>query len=347
MSPKRVYFIFSILLASIAWLALVLLVSRARPVAAAPDDAGCGDVVINEIKFKQDGSGNDPQGKEDEWVELYTTTDLPAGTVIKLDDMETGTGRFRITFTLSSQLEADKYIVVHANEQTESESPSAGAINVFEAGNSLHSPVLNNTGDNVVLYVNGAVCEEVHWANRRTDANNGPPSPAASIEYAYGSASNISAGESIQRDPNGTGTVFLQGDDSAFPAKTTIGENNNGDPTLVNLVSFTATIDDDSVTLNWETGAEIDNAGFNLYRADSASGPQVKINEQLLAARGNGMGAMYTYEDEEVSQGVYHYWLEDVDYAGGRTLHGPVQAVVGEASIPSERTVFLPIVTGR
>ena len=325
----------------------ILLASYAHLAVAAPDAAGCGDVVINEIKFKQDGSGTTPPWNEDEWVELYTTVELPAGTVIKLDDLESGTGRFQTEFTLAAAVPADKYIVVHANTQTESEEPTAGYLNIYEAGNPLTSPVLNNTGDNMVLYVSGTACEEVHWGSRGSNANNGPPSPAAAIEYAYGSASNVSAGESIQRNPNGTGTTFFQGDDAAFADRTTIGYNNNGDPTLVALVSFTATVHGDSVTLAWETGAEIDNAGFNLYRADSASGPQRRINGQLLAARGQGMGANYAYEDEAVAPNVYHYWLEDVDFTGMRTLHGPVQVRVEDADAENRRSLFLPIVSGQ
>lgn len=347
MSHKRIHRTHRLLLTLAIFVAAILLAGYARPAAAAPDDAVCGDVVINEIKFKQDGSGTTPVWNEDEWVELYTTVELPAGTVIKLDDMESNTGRFQTEFTLATAVPADKYIVVHANTQAESESPTAGYLNIYEAGNSLHSPVLNNTGDNIVLYVNSSACEEVHWGSRGSNANNGPPSPSAAIEYAYGSASNVSAGESIQRNPNGTGTVFLQGDDSAFPDKTTIGYNNNGPSTLVTLVSFTAVADGDKVTLAWETGAEIDNAGFNLYRADSDSSPQVRVNDQLLAARGQGMGASYAYEDGSLDQGSYFYWLEDVDFTGMRTLHGPVQVRVEDAGAGNQRSLFLPIVSGQ
>lgn len=112
--------------------------------------------------------------------------------------------------------------------------------------------------------------------------------------------------------------------------------------TLVDLVSFTAEPTDDSVTLRWETGDEIDNAGFNLYRATSESGQRTQINDQLIAAAGNGAGAEYTYIDER-PEGIYYYWLEDVDTAGNVTLHGPVRVRLGDAAANGQR-LFLPII---
>ena len=39
------------------------------------------------------------------------------------------------------------------------------------------------------------------------------------------------------------------------------------DTTAINLASFTVEANNGRVMILWETGAEIDNAGFNLYRA--------------------------------------------------------------------------------
>ena len=48
-------------------------------------------------------------------------------------------------------------------------------------------------------------------------------------------------------------------------------------PTAITLSSFTAKAGNGSVTLNWTTETEIDNAGFNIYRAASENGEYVKI----------------------------------------------------------------------
>jgi len=102
-----------------------------------------------------------------------------------------------------------------------------------------------------------------------------------------------------------------------------------GKPTAITLASFTAEPGVGSVTLAWETGTEIDNAGFNLYRATAEGGPYAKVNGALIAAEGDPVsGASYSFLDKGLSPGTYYYKLEDVDLAGVTTLHGPVSAAV-------------------
>ena len=82
-------------------------------------------------------------------------------------------------------------------------------------------------------------------------------------------------------------------------------------------------------SLAWETGTETDNAGFNLYRATAEDGPYAKVNDALIAAQGDPVsGASYSFTDEGLSTGTYYYKLEDVDYSGITTLHGPASATV-------------------
>jgi hypothetical protein len=101
-------------------------------------------------------------------------------------------------------------------------------------------------------------------------------------------------------------------------------------PTVIALVSLTATPLADAVLLEWETASEMDTAGFNLWRAEAASGPYIQLNADLIPARGEPyVGARYHYIDQAVVRGMtYYYQLEDVDLFGVRTRHGPVTAVV-------------------
>jgi parallel beta-helix repeat protein len=100
-------------------------------------------------------------------------------------------------------------------------------------------------------------------------------------------------------------------------------------PTAICLASFTAEPGLGSVVLAWETGTEVDNAGFNLYRATAEGGPYAKVNGALIAAEGDPVsGASYTFLDKGLSPGTYYYNLEDVDLTGTTTLHGPVSAAV-------------------
>lgn len=94
--------------------------------------------------------------------------------------------------------------------------------------------------------------------------------------------------------------------------------------TAVSLLSFTGEAGGDGVvTLTWETATEVDNAGFNLYRAKLRNGNYTKINNTLIASQGDGAnGASYRYEDAP-GRGTFYYKLEDVDYNGVSTMHGP------------------------
>lgn len=86
---------------------------------------------------------------------------------------------------------------------------------------------------------------------------------------------------------------------------------------------------------------EIDNLGFNLYRADAPEGPYAKLNETIIPAQmlGQVMGSRYTWEDTTAAvDRVYYYRLEDLDILGVSTFHGPVSnepAATGGPNGPS------------
>ncbi len=103
-------------------------------------------------------------------------------------------------------------------------------------------------------------------------------------------------------------------------------------PTAVKLVRFEAEAQQAGVLLTWETVMEVDNIGFNLYRADTPEAEPLRLNETLIPSQapGSPAGAVYTWLDKDVQPGqVYYYWLEDVDLQGVVTRHGPVWAQAG------------------
>lgn len=104
-----------------------------------------------------------------------------------------------------------------------------------------------------------------------------------------------------------------------------------GTPTAITLASLGAQGSHGSVSVNWTTGTELDNAGFNLYRATSVDGVRTRLNSKMLAAKGDTVsGASYSYSDAS-GNGTFYYWLEDVSLSGATTLHGPILAVVTPA----------------
>ena len=108
-----------------------------------------------------------------------------------------------------------------------------------------------------------------------------------------------------------------------------------GDPTLVNLARFDATPQGRAVHVEWETSAEIDNAGFHLWRSKTEDREYTRITDNLIAAQGGAtFGVIYSYEDYDVIFGkTYYYKLEDIDYNGVSTFHGPVSVTAGDAAI--------------
>ncbi|MBN2432774.1 MAG: S8 family serine peptidase [Acidobacteria bacterium] len=102
-------------------------------------------------------------------------------------------------------------------------------------------------------------------------------------------------------------------------------------PLLVALASFRAYPRHDRVVLRWETLSEVDNAGFNVWRADSPHGDYEQLNHYLIpAAGGETWGATYYFNDEEAIPGkTYYYQLEDIEFSGQRTVHGPVKVTAG------------------
>ncbi len=100
-------------------------------------------------------------------------------------------------------------------------------------------------------------------------------------------------------------------------------------PLAVTLAGFTAAPQDADILLTWETVSEIDNAGFNLYRSESAEGPWTRLNSVLIPSQtpGSSEGATYSWTDEQVVRDIpYFYQLEDIDLYGNATRHDPVSA---------------------
>ena len=98
-------------------------------------------------------------------------------------------------------------------------------------------------------------------------------------------------------------------------------------PTAVELASFSAEPKGRTAQVSWETATELDSLGFNLYRANSAGGERIRLNDGLIPSQslGSTVGGSYQFVDRSVVPGMtYHYWLEDIDLAGVARMNGPV-----------------------
>ena len=102
-------------------------------------------------------------------------------------------------------------------------------------------------------------------------------------------------------------------------------------PTAVELISAAATYYDNGVFIQWQTGMEVENLGFHVYR--DLNGQRTRITPEIVAGSaliaGNKTtltaGNAYAWwdalsKDKQDAQ----YWLEDIDIDGKSTLHGPI-----------------------
>lgn len=106
--------------------------------------------------------------------------------------------------------------------------------------------------------------------------------------------------------------------------------------TFADVTSFKATINGSAVNLSWTTQSEKENAGFNVWRADSPEGPFVKVNENLIPALGGlYSGASYAYNDILAPGATAYYRLEDIDTHGVSTYQPVIKLTGTSAHLPA------------
>ena len=118
------------------------------------------------------------------------------------------------------------------------------------------------------------------------------------------------------------------------------------DPLPVSLSNFIAEVDENTIRILWRTESEIENMGFILYKK-SLQGNQfreIASYQYVPTLRGHGNSNKannYSYIDYNVSPGnIYYYILEDVDFSGTKSVHGPIEITMTEKTIPSKTELF-------
>lgn len=96
----------------------------------------------------------------------------------------------------------------------------------------------------------------------------------------------------------------------------------------VELESFTSSVSENNVTLNWITATELNNLGFDILRSNYDKDNWIKI----AFVDGNGTTTekqTYSITDQNLSAGKYNYRLEQIDFDGTRTIAGNITVKVG------------------
>jgi len=127
----------------------------------------------------------------------------------------------------------------------------------------------------------------------------------------------------------------------------TVGPQQPNPPTLIELIDFQASAYRDGVVLTWQTGYEVDNLGFHIYREQA--GRLQRLNSKIIA----GAALLTGYRTPLVAGRSYRwwtpgtapaavYWLEDVDLNGKHTRYGPISPRPVRAWTPNKiRSQFL------
>lgn len=102
----------------------------------------------------------------------------------------------------------------------------------------------------------------------------------------------------------------------------TLNYGNNGGvnyPLPVELTSFTAALNANTVNLKWQTATEVNNYGFEIQRATSNQ-QSANLNwEKIGFVKGSGNSnsvKQYSFEDNGVASGNYSYRLKQIDNNG-------------------------------
>jgi hypothetical protein len=79
-------------------------------------------------------------------------------------------------------------------------------------------------------------------------------------------------------------------------------------------------------TIRWKTASEVENFGYDVYRAEDEQGPFVRITDLPIPGYGTtDVPQSYEYSDEAISPNqAYYYYVESISMGGKRDRFTPV-----------------------
>ena len=93
--------------------------------------------------------------------------------------------------------------------------------------------------------------------------------------------------------------------------------------------------------VRWSTASEVDNFGFDVYRAEHEEGPFTRITQQPVPGAGTSdEPARYEYTDASIKPDTqYYYYVESISMSGMRekftpTFKAPIKSVLSTSVRP-------------
>jgi hypothetical protein len=117
-------------------------------------------------------------------------------------------------------------------------------------------------------------------------------------------------------------------------------------PTVAKVTDFNVVLGKGGALLEWRTGFEVDNLGFNLYRERGGQrtliNPSVIAGSALTAGIGTPLtaGRSYVWRDAQGTADAFYY-LESIDLNGATKLTGPVKPVAGSVPTKQQQAMLL------
>ncbi|HCY74960.1 MAG TPA: hypothetical protein DHV28_03495 [Ignavibacteriales bacterium] len=105
-------------------------------------------------------------------------------------------------------------------------------------------------------------------------------------------------------------------------------------PLPVELTSFSASVINNSVVLNWITATELNNYGFEIEKTSSLTA--IPVWENIGFVNGNGTTSspsIYTFNDTKVTAGKYLYRLKQIDNNGSYKYSNEIEV---DFSLPNK-----------
>lgn len=157
-----------------------------------------------------------------------------------------------------------------------------------------------------------------------------------------GTSFNTNAGAVGIENSNGTQGITYRYDDKgglifSSPLALEFGIIPSALP--VELTSFTISVKDDAVKLNWETATEVNNYGFEIERKVGGTQSSVSQYQKIGFVNGNGNSNSpknYSFVDNNVLSGKYSYRLKQIDNDGKFEYSNAVEIDLGT---PQEYTL--------
>ena len=235
-------------------------------------------------------------GQSDEW---FVTPLCPSGTCI---------------------IPAHSYFLVGEFGSSASSNPTPDAIGNID--------ILGNNGKVALVNTTTALTVACPLANASVIDFVGYGPPANCAEGGANALNPANQNEAICRK----GAGFVETDNNANDFEScTPNPRNSISPTDARLVSFKATgYENGGVYLQWQTGYEVNNLGFNVYR--DQGGKRTLVTRQLVAGSALMVGPStaltagqsYSLWDSGSDGEDVQYWLEDVDLKGQSSWQGPI-----------------------